>query len=74
MRKTQGTPKNKKEDAKEENPLDFGADLHGLGSDMLYPCCMSGNCSLYFYYEEMWRKEEQKEKNTPKTENRGEQK
>jgi hypothetical protein len=73
VRKTQGTPKNKKEENTEENnPLDL--DLRGLGSDMLYPCCMSGNCSLYFYYEEMWRKEEQKEKNTLKTENSGEQK
>ncbi|MGQ9721880.1 MAG: hypothetical protein ACUVXA_11230 [Candidatus Jordarchaeum sp.] len=59
----QQTPKEEtKETAKQKNPPDL-TDTSPIGTDMLYPCCIGGNCALYFYYEDLWRlwREQQKE-------------
>lgn len=72
--KTQETPKEKnKENTNQTNTLDFRTDPGGIGSDMLYPCCMGGNCALYFYYEDLWKEEKEKENKTAKPECRTEE-
>jgi hypothetical protein len=72
--KMQETQKEKtKENASQTKTLDFKIDASGIGSETLYPCCISGNCALYFYYEDLWREEQEKENKTAKQQSKTEE-
>lgn len=75
VEKTQETPKEKnKQNTIQTNTLDFKIDPSGIGSDTLYPCCIGGNCALYFYYEDLWREGQEKENKAAKQESKTEEK
>ncbi|MFB0562081.1 MAG: hypothetical protein ACETWM_12830 [Candidatus Lokiarchaeia archaeon] len=64
MEKTQkSTEQKNKENTSQKNPLEFKIDPREIGIEKLYPCCIDGSCSLYFYYEEQWKEQQQKQKN-----------
>jgi len=76
VEKTHKNQKQKQgEDPGQANPLEFKIDPSQVGSDMLYPCCINGNCALFFYYEEEWRKLQKLKKDSkkPQKESEGEE-